>query len=511
MLDENKNIAVELLTNQQMNAADQAAVAVGVPSLDLMENAGRAVADLAEHIAAGNARIAILCGPGNNGGDGFVAARHLVNRGFPVELGLLGTSEQLRGDAAKMAKTWQGRTLAAPDIDLTSADLIVDALFGAGLTRALDGPAADLVDRINAASAPVIAVDVPSGLDGSTGQAGGSVVQATHSITFFRLKPGHLLMPGRALCGTCHLADIGIPERVVGLIGVSTFRNALPLWEQHWRPPELQGHKYTRGHVVVLSGPEHATGAARLAAAGAQRAGAGLVTIASPRDAVAANAANLTSIMIAPLEDAADLAGILSDPRKNAAVIGPGAGVTDVTLTRMLHAIKSDAALVLDADALTVAARDPTAVFRALKDRTAPTVLTPHEGEFSRLFPGMTGDKLERARQAAEVSGATVVLKGPDTVIAAPDGQAAINDNAPPWLATAGAGDVLAGFMAGLLAQSIHAWPASCMAVWLHGACASTRGPGMIAEDLLDATPSVFNALSEDIAQQQRDKPPLPF
>ena len=486
----------ELLTNQQMSAADQAAVASGVPSLELMENAGRAVADVAERLVAPKARIIIACGPGNNGGDGFVAARHLQARGFRVDVGLLGSVEQLRGDAGEMANAWQGQTADCDHLDLGTADLLIDALFGAGLTRPLDGSAATLVAGLNAAPAPILSVDVPSGLDGSTGQAQGPVISARATISFFRPKPGHLLLPGRALCGDLHIADIGIPDLVLEQLDITTFRNAPPVWQSHWQPPRIHGHKYTRGHAVVLSGPVHATGAARLAAIGAQRAGAGLVTIASPEDAVSVNAAHLTSIMIAPLDGHRELTDVLADPRYNSVVIGPGAGLTDKTLARVMGALNTSAAVVLDADALTLSARDRESVFRAIHERSSPAVLTPHEGEFRRLFPNTTGDKLQRARHAASESGAVVVLKGADTVIAAPDGSAAINDNAPPWLATAGAGDVLAGFIAGILAQSVPAWPAACMAVWLHGACAAAHGPGMIAEDLTEASPGVLRALS---------------
>lgn len=503
--------SLELLTTAQMAEADQLAVAAGISSLTLMENAGRAVADVAETMLdpARPGHIAICCGPGNNGGDGFVAARLLQQRGHYVDLALLGEVRNLKGDAAAMAARWQGPVAPLGEINLATADLIVDALFGAGLTRPLVGRAADMVDRINAAPARTLAVDVPSGLDGTTGGAEGPVVHADATVTFFRMKPGHLLMPGRSLCGPVHLADIAIADAVLDHIRPSTYHNAPPLWDTQWRPRTRDEHKYSRGHAVVLSGPAHATGAARLAAMGALRIGAGLVTVASPEDAVAVNAAHLTAIMIAPIAAPDRIADVLGDERKNAVLIGPGAGVGAPTREAVLMALASPAAVVLDADALTSFADSPDALFAAIADRQTvatprPVVLTPHRGEFARLFPATTAGKPVQARHAAEQSGAIVILKGADTVIAAPDGRAAINDNAEPWLATAGTGDVLAGFVTGLLAQNVAGWEAACAGVWVHGAASRICGQGLIAEDLPPAVPKVMRDFLTPSAEPER-------
>ena len=492
-----------LLTTVEMSRADQLAVEHGVPSLDLMENAGRAVARQAMLMAPAGARIAVLCGPGNNGGDGLVAARHLSDSGYHVTLGLLGARDALRGDAAIMAARWTGpvKPVEALNIHAASPSLLIDALFGAGLTRPLDGAAAAAVEAINASGIAVLAVDVPSGLDGTTGTAVGTVVQATRTITFFRHKPGHLLMPGRALCGDVTVADIGIPPAVLTGIGVRTFANCPALWRELIPLPRPGGHKYDRGHAIVVSGPAHRTGAARLAARGALRAGAGLVTVAAPPDAAAANAAHLTAIMLEPFEGPRGLAGVLADPRRNAILLGPAAGIGIATRLIAEVALDHDAACVLDADALTSFTIDQdddeepvvTHLFREIKaNPDRPVVITPHEGEFRRMFGTLPGSKLDRARAAAATSGAVVILKGPDTIIAAPDGRAAINENAPPWLATAGSGDVLAGFVTGFLAQGVAAWEASCIAVWLHGACADTVGAGLVAEDLTEVVPRVL-------------------
>ena len=508
----------ELLTAEEMGRADRLAVAGGVAGLALMEAAGRAVADAAAGLIGRAARVAVACGPGNNGGDGFVAARLLRADGHRVRLGLLGRREALEGDAAEMARRWEGEVEPLTPETLDGADLIVDAMFGAGLSRPLDGTAAEVVAAINAAGKPVVGVDVPSGLDGTTGRADGPVVQASLTVTFFRLKLGHVLLPGRTLCGEVRLADIGIPAGVLAEIGPRAWVNRPPLWRALYPRPRADAHKYARGHAVVVSGPAESTGAARLGARAALRVGAGLVTLAGSAAATAINATHATAVMVRAVASDAALAEFLADERRNAVLIGPGAGVGAGTAETVLTALGSAAAAVLDADALTsfapgeadapvkaaglgflMRSAEPDAgregLFAAIKTRKAPVVLTPHEGEFKRLFGEMPGSKLDRARTAAAASGAVVVLKGPDTVIAAPDGRAAINDNAPPWLATAGSGDVLAGLVLGLLAQRMPAFEAACAAVWLHGECASSFGIGLIAEDLPETLPQVLRQL----------------
>ncbi len=494
---------IELMTTEEMAQADAAAVRLGVPSLVLMENAGLAITNAADGMLAHavGARIIVLCGPGNNGGDGFVAARLLKQRGFQVEVALLGDVQRLTGDARDMAGKWDGGFVDFDASTLPDYNLIVDALFGAGLTRPLDGQAAAWVAKVNAAMVPVLAVDVPSGIDGSDGRVLGTSIKADRSMTFFRLKPGHLLYPGRAQCGQVELADIGIPAVVLDEIAPSAFRNGPSLWAGAWPLPQTDGHKYLRGHAVVVSGPALSTGAARLAARGALRIGAGLVTVASPASAALVNATHLTAIMNAKLAGAHDLAKLLDDKRLNAVLIGPGAGVGEATKRHVQDALASDAACVLDADALTVFAGNGMDLFSAIRSRPQrPVVLTPHEGEFSRLFGRDERPRPERVRAAAQRSGAVVLLKGPDTVVAHPDGRFAINCNAPPWLATAGSGDVLAGFVTGLLAQGMPPWDAACAAVWVHGACADQFGPGLIAEDIPEVVPRVLQQLLPDIA-----------
>jgi NAD(P)H-hydrate epimerase len=462
-------------------------------------------------MAAPDRPVAVLCGPGNNGGDGFVAARLLAARGYEVRLYQLGGAAALKGDAQAMAQRWMGDVAPISDLDLAGCGLAVDALFGAGLARPLDGFAAAAVETVNASGVPILAVDVPSGLDGTTGLAGGPVVKAARTVTFFRKKPGHVLLPGRGLCGEVVVADIGIPATVLADICARASENGPAAWQASLPRPALDAHKYARGHAIVVSGPAESTGAARLGARGALRAGAGLVTVASPRAAFPVNAAHLTAIMVKAFTVPEGLADVLADKRRNALLIGPGCGVGEDTRRMIEIALASEAACVLDADALTsfaepvgkqeagfgfLAPRAALAsagdLMEAVRGRAAAVVMTPHEGEFARLFGAIGGSKLERARAAAARSGAIVVLKGADTVIAGPDGRAAVNTNAPPWLATAGSGDVLAGIITGLLAQRMPAFEAACAAVWMHGACASAFGPGLIAEDLPEALPGVL-------------------
>jgi hydroxyethylthiazole kinase-like uncharacterized protein yjeF len=491
---------IELLSTAEMAEADRLTIAGGVAGLALMERAGRAVADCVAAREPPGSRIVVVAGPGNNGGDGFVAARILAERGYRVRVLLLGGRERLRGDAALAAQRWQGPTEAAAPAALAPADAVIDALFGAGLDRPVEGAPRAMIEAMNAGPS-VYAVDLASGINGTTGAVMGLAVNAAETVTFFRRKLGHLLLPGRLHCGKIHVTDIGIPAKVLADIKPRTFANAPELWRTTFPVPQAGGHKYLRGHAVVVSGGPSSTGAARLAARGALRAGAGLVTIASPRAALPVNAAASLAVMVHPVDGARELAEFLSDPRRNVVVLGPGGGVGPEMRELVLATLAGPRAVVLDADALTSFAEAPQELLQAIgKDRKAATLLTPHEGEFSRLFRSMenidkAGSKLERGRRAAEVTGAVVLLKGSDTVIAAPDGRAAVTDNAPPWLATAGSGDVLAGFAAGLLAQGMRCFEAASAAVWLHGEAGTEAGPGLIAEDLPEVLPKVYRRL----------------
>lgn len=490
----------ELLTTAEMAEADRLTIAGGTPGIDLMENAGRAVADAAGRVLQGR-RVVIVAGPGNNGGDGFVAARLMAERGYEVRVSFVGEEARLKGDARLAYDRWSGPTEPASPVSLTDCDIVIDALFGAGIDRPVEGLPRAMIRAMNAAGAPVIAVDLPSGVNGDTGAVMGAAVNANNTVTFFRPKLGHLLLPGRTHCGVVEVADIGIPAHVLATIMPAAFANTPALWGRAFPVPEIEGHKYSRGHAVVVSGELATTGAARLAARGALRAGAGLVTIASPRAALAVNAAASLAVMVRPVDGPAELAAFLADQRRNAVTLGPGGGVGEEMRALVRAALAGAAAVVLDADALTSYADDPKTLFDDIAARRGrTTVATPHAGEFIRIFKSIynnskVNSKLEKARAAAALAGAVVVFKGPDTVVATPDGRASIADNAPPYLATAGAGDVLAGMIAGLLAQRMPGFEAASAAVWLHGAAGASFGPGLIAEDLPEELPRVYRRL----------------
>ncbi|MQA65262.1 MAG: NAD(P)H-hydrate dehydratase [Alphaproteobacteria bacterium] len=495
-----------------MAETDRRTIAAGIKGERLMEAAGEGIARLImERFAP--APVAVLCGPGNNGGDGFVIARHLVRAGWRVRLASLAPVSKLSGDAGINARRWSrlhGRQATVPltPAILDGAGLVVDALFGAGLVRPLGGVAGNVVAELNRRGLPVVAVDVPSGLDADTGavagEAGGGVAaRAAFTVTFFRKKPGHILFPGRALCGETRLIDIGIAADVLDAIAPATFENVPALWCGAFPVPGSAAHKYSRGHAVICGGTRM-TGAARLAARAAARVGAGLVTIASAPEAIPIYAADRAGQLTTALTARDDLAKYLSDPRRRAVLVGPGYGVGRRTREHARVALTLGKAVCLDADGLTSFADWPSGLFSALAEAGSldgAAVLTPHEGEFRRLFPDLgEGGRLARARAAAARAGAVVVLKGADTVVAAPDGRAAINANAPPWLATAGSGDVLAGMITGFLAQGVAPFEAAAMAVWIHGAAAERFGPGLVADDLPDLIPRVLRALTASAA-----------
>ncbi len=477
------------LSVEEMYAADAAAIAAGIPGIELMEAAGTGIARDIRHRWRPRP-VAILCGPGNNGGDGFVVARLLAERGWPVRLAVLGSVEKLKGDAAANARRWKGGVEPLTTKVLEGAPLVVDALFGAGLQRPLAGTPAAVIERVNERKLDCVAVDVPSGVHGDTGEVLGIAPVCVSTVTFFRPKPGHMLFPGRGLCGDLVVVDIGIPDMVLPGIAPKTYVNGPGLWLERFPWPKQDGNKYGRGHAVILGG-DTMTGAARLAADAARRSGAGLVTVAAVPETFSIYSMGSPGNIFNPIATQTELEETIGDPRCNALLVGPGAGVSEQTRTRVLAVLETGKPCVLDADALTVFRDDPQTLFGAI---TGPCLMTPHDGEFTRIFD-VAGDKLTRARAAARESGATILLKGADTVVASPDGQASINTSAPPELATAGSGDVLAGIAVGLIAQGLQVFEAASAAAWIHGMAAATFGPGLIAEDLVDGIPSVLGAL----------------
>jgi len=482
------NLDTAVLDVWRMSEADRLTAEAGTSVEKLMQNAGRAVAsEIQKRWPVGP--VTVLCGPGNNGGDGFATARFLAEKGWEVRVALLGSRDDLKGEASLQAELWHGTIEPLSPVVIGDAGLVVDAVFGAGLSRPLSGQALETLAEAGRSGLPIVAIDVPSGLMEDTGEALGAVAAAL-TVTFFRKKPGHLLLPGRDLCGEVVVADIGITPSVLERLVPDTFENDPKLWVSNLPRPVSGGNKYTRGHALIFGGYP-VTGAARMAARAAARAGAGLTTIAVPEIALPIYAGALTSIMVHPLKGPEDINLLMEDHRFTAFLVGPGAGVGEETRTLAVVLLGSGVPTMLDADALTSFQTDPLALDSAI---TGPCVLTPHEGEFRRLFD-MSGDKLSRARAAACRSKAILILKGSDTVIAAPDGRAIINANAPAFLATAGSGDVLSGIVLGLLAQGMDPFLASAAGVWLHGAAAAEFGTGLIAEDLPELLPTILQRL----------------
>lgn len=468
-----------IVTAAEMRALEAEAIAAGIPEPELMERAGAAAARAIMSFSA-PAPTLILCGPGNNGGDGYVAARRLAEADWPVRLAALAppSTETARQAAAR----WRG-PVERITVDTAPADVLVDALFGIGLTRPIGDPTMLAVHRLAQAARVRVAVDLPSGVVTDDGRLLSMPVACDLTITFGALKPAHVLQPAAAFAGRVVTADIGLPPGDGKLRLIAKPRLA---------PPDRTAHKYARGHVLVAGGPAQATGAARLAAMGARRAGAGYVTLLSPTAALAANAAHSTGVVLREADGPADIGAAFGETRAHALVIGPALGA-DQGREKVLAALGMGKPVVLDADVFTLFAGSPDRLFEAI---VGPAVLTPHEGEFVRLFGEIPGSKIDRARTAAARAGAVLVLKGADTVVAAPDGQAAVNAHASPDLGMAGSGDVLAGIVAALLARGADPFEAACAAVWLHGDAGRRGGPGLIAEDLPDLLPAVLASLS---------------
>ena len=447
-----------ILTAAAMRAAEQAAIDDGISVAQLMERAGAALAEAAYRFA-GPLPALILCGPGNNGGDGYVAARYLAERGIQVRVAALAEPASATAQAARAQ--WDGAV--EPLTESTEpAPLLIDALFGTGLKRGLDEPAAQHLSRLCSAAVARVACDLPSGVESDGGAELGDVPDFDLTVTFGALKPAHRLSPAMQRCGRVALADIGIA--------------ASGQWHEIAAPalPPLDpgGHKYSRGLVHALSGKM--PGAIALAARAAALAGAGLVRISTSR-----SIDNLPAAVIQT-----DTATV-NDDRISCLLVGPGMGDIPQLLTL---ALTTSVPKVIDADAIDQVG-DPARL------RGQDAILTPHEGEFCKLFGTLEGAKPERALEAARRSGAVVVYKGPDTLVAAPDGRLGFAPPAPAWLASAGSGDVLAGLAATMRARGMPAFEAACAAAWLHGRAADLAGPQMIADDLAEAIPAAIAAL----------------
>lgn len=472
-----------------MASIDAAAAQSGIALYDLMERAGQAVAASALCHYPQALRFVVLCGGGNNGGDGYVAARALLQSGATVTVHHLGDAGSLKGDARTAFERSGVTPIPLGLYEPRAGDVVIDAVFGAGLSRDVPEQLARVIDLVRKTAVPVLAVDLPSGLCGRRGVPLGAAFTAERTVTFVARKPGHVLMPGRELCGILEVFDIGIPQRILSDHAGVMAENDPALWRGALPQPGLETHKFRRGHLTVFSGPAHATGASRMTALAALKAGAGIVTIAAPHSALDVLSVTLTAVMSAGLDNPDDLRHWLEDRRHGTFVLGPG--FADFDKARQFMSLLGDKAVVLDADAITAFRDCAKSLFDLMTSGTGEFVLTPHEGEFARLFPDLAADKalskIEKAQVASVRSGAVLVYKGADTVIAAPDGRALVNTNAPASLATAGSGDVLAGIIGALLAQGTPAFEAAAAGVWLHGEAGKRAGTGMTAEDLAQA------------------------
>ncbi len=497
--------ATPLIAPADMAAVDRAAIESGINGYGLMDVAGTALAACALRHYPGAGRILALCGPGNNGGDGYVAARRLGEAGLPVTVSSLIDPEKMTGDAARAHADWDGPVTALDPDGLTEDMVIIDALFGGGLDRPVEGLARSMIDAVNNRNLPVVSADLPSGISGYSGEVFGTALSAEHTVTFAAPKPGHFLLPGATHCGEVQVVDIGIPRRFLRAQESGLWLNTPAIWRDATPRTDRAGHKYTRGHLGVFSGSFARTGAARLAAMAGLRAGAGLVTMLAPASAMASNAAHLTAIMLRRVEDGDDLDELFSEGRLNAYVLGPAFGIGERTRDFVRRLALNGKPLVLDADGLTVFT-EHSDLLPAWFDGPEPRLLlTPHHGEFARLFPDIAADgsqsKVDRARMAARRAHAVVLYKGADTVIASPDGRAVINANAPPWLATAGSGDCLAGIAGGLMAQGMPLFEAAAAAAYMHGRAGEAAGQGLTAEDLAGHLPAL-DSLDQDKADE---------
>jgi ADP-dependent NAD(P)H-hydrate dehydratase / NAD(P)H-hydrate epimerase len=483
-----------LLTRAEATELDRLTIAFGSEGVTLMQRAGAAVvAVIEQHYAP--TRCLVLCGGGKNGGDGFIVAELLRQMGWDVACIACGGLPE-SGDAHIARTRYQGQVLPWNSIAFEEAGLVVDAIFGVGLSRAMESGLAAIVAAVNKSGVPVVAIDMPSGIHADSGAVLGAAVRATQTVTFTRKKPGLLLLPGRDYAGNVIVADINMDMDALYNLPLRFAENAPALWRERLPQFSATQHKYDHGHALILGGGVM-TGAARLAARACQRTGAGLVSIAAPPYATLVYASNLDSVLVQPITTPEDWQKQIDDRRKTALLLGPGAGVTDLLQQQVLAALATDKPTVLDADALTCFAETPELLFRAVRPHT---VLTPHSGEFLRLFGPQQefSDRLAVVSRMAQMLQCVVLLKGADTIIAAPDGRAIINANAPPWLATAGSGDVLAGIITGFMAQGVAAFHATCIGAWLHGAAAQNFQPGMIAEDLVATLPQTLATLAAE-------------
>lgn len=491
-----------VLDNEQMRTADRLTIEDGVDGFDLMLTAGQAVANYAHEHYAGH-KIIILCGPGNNGGDGYVAAEFLRDLGAEIFVFSLQSTRKLKGDTKKAYKHFGGdvyktaqliKEFKNADAEQAKGYLFIDAVFGTGFHGDLPKDLITISKIITRLKIPVLAVDVPSGVNGSTAQAAGHTLDADHTVTFFRKKKAHCLMPAMAKCGTICVHAIGIHDNLLDKHGFAAIENVQKLWIEKLPEIKKEDHKYNRGHIAMLGGAEM-TGAIRMAAQASMRAGAGMCTIHSLDSAAHDYKEDMPHLMFQKLSRFEDYVAQAKQDKKHILLLGPGFGRADDEMLKqlVLDCLALNKPAVLDADALSCFEDNPSALTDALHEKC---VITPHEGEFKRLFPNIDGDtKFDRTLNAAQMTSAVIVHKGADTIIAQNNNKPALHTHASSWLSTAGAGDVLAGIIAGLLGQHVAPYDAACMGAWMYGEASVRFGAGLTAPDIIDQIPSVLKDL----------------
>lgn len=506
---------MELFTISEMQKADRLAIESGISGIFLMEQAGICVTSQFERISSGPCRVTILAGPGNNGGDAFVVARLLKQRAYKIDMfelcSKVGQDGEIKSDANFMKKKWLeigGQIHSLSNISdiresLDQSTMLIDGLFGAGLNRDIEKPLLSVIHEINRANLDVLAIDIPSGVNGDTGQIMGTAIKASRTCSFHRPKLGHYLYPGRAMCGELNIENIGISVRVSNQILPKQHINSPDLWRGSLNKRAINSHKYHQGSVLVVSGDQTMQGASVLSSNAAVKVGAGLVTMTVAKKELQTHPKSYAAIMLANLpegEVAKGLDALVRSKKIIASLIGPGSMPNFKTQERALALLKTSKRVVLDAGAITAFKGQGELLSAEIKNRDVlvpSVVLTPHEGEFKTLFPDLNvKNKIKAAREAAKRMNAVIVLKGADTVIASPDERVIVNANAPATLASAGTGDVLAGIIVGLIANiDTPLFEAAAAAVYIHGECANKISTELVADELIDHVADVKQVL----------------
>ena len=460
------------------------------PSFDLMNNAGKLSAKyINKNLPKKN--ILVLCGTGGNGGDGFITGNELKKYKWNVTISIIGDIEKITGDSLKAYKKLKIKNTNFNDINLDNIDYVIDAIFGIGLNRNLDNEYIKTIEKINNKKLPVIALDIPSGVNSDNGTISNATFNCFLTLTYSAYKLGHYLLPSAEKCGKIVLLDIGIPKPLIKNTKPVINLNSPSIWKDKIVWPKVNDHKYSRGCIVIIGGPKEMTGAARLAAKAAQRAGSGIVILACDKNSSDIYYRTLTSQIVKSYRNIPELKNIIKDKRINSVVIGPGLGINNKNVVK--NVLKHSNNIIIDADAITCFQND----IKSFKDliRNKTVILTPHEGEFKKLFPNIKGNLVDKAIYAAKKLNSIIVLKSANTIIASQNNHVILNKYGSRWLATAGSGDVLAGIIGALLSNGMDAFHAAAFGVWIHSSAGIYFGPGLIAEDISDLIPKIYKKI----------------